>query len=103
MKMKETAIRIKAQMEYENKGYSFWYARRVSFQECDVFGVFDGLAFRGKKRVYLQWTTAGNIGARKKKIEAFLKKDKIIMAGNEEIHILGWDKKKKDFKVVKLC
>jgi len=98
--MKEIAIRKKALEILTKKGFVCWYPPKVKYKkETDIFGVFDLINIHNKTGVLLiQLTTLPNIRAREKKVKEFLKKNNLSLF----CQIWGWNKKKKDFKIINI-
>ena len=95
---KESVIRKKAIEILEKQKFIWWYAPKVKFRTTDVFGVVDLLALRGRQRKNIQLTTLPNVSAKRKKITAFLKKNKVEFP----VEIWAWSQKKKTFKKEKV-
>ena len=96
--MKESQIRKKALETLEKNHWHCWWPKKVRYQETDVFGIYDILALKGNVVRWIQITTASNISARRKKIEGFLKSVKSSLPSE----VWGWDKKRKDFKIINI-
>jgi len=98
--MKEITIRKKALEILTKKGFVCWYPPKVKYKkETDIFGIFDLINIHNKTGVlFIQLTTLHNIRAREKKVKAFLKKNNLSLF----CQVWGWDKKKKDFKIINI-
>lgn len=98
---KETEIRKRALEILEKKGFVYWYPSKVKFQQNDIFGVFDLVCWRKRTTniKFLQLTTSSNISSRRKKIEGFMKENRLPRKISVGIEIWGWNQKKKEFKV----
>lgn len=66
--MKEKVIKDKVYKELEKDGWWGWSAPKVKYQETDIWGIFDGQFLKDSDIRFIQWTTASNMSARKKKI-----------------------------------
>ena len=66
-------------------------------QSQDVFGIFDVLAIKGTHVRWIQFTSKGNMSARRKKILSFFKKHSCFI----ESELWGYDDNKREFKVEK--
>lgn len=60
----------------------------------DAFTIFDGIGWRGNKKIYIQWTSKANMSTRRKKIKEFKRKYDL----NGKCHLWGYDKAKRKFK-----
>lgn len=69
--MTEARIRKAAYRILEKEGFHGWSAPKVRYRETDIFGIFDGLFVRDSELRFIQWTTASNMSARKRKIMSF--------------------------------
>lgn len=96
--MKEALIRAKVRELLEADKWYFWFPVRTKWNSNDIFTIFDAMAIKGTTIRYIQYTTLPNISARKKKIMDFFKLRQVYVP----CEIWGWNKKKKDFKIVKL-
>ena len=98
--MKEITIRKKALEILIKKGFVCWYPPKVKYKkETDIFGIFDLINIHNKTGVlFIQLTTLHNIRAREKKVKEFLKKNNLSLF----CQVWGWDKKKKDFKIINI-
>ncbi len=100
---KEAEIRKKAIQFLEDRNWIYWTPSKVKFKQNDIFGVFDIICC--KKGVgslkFIQLTTVSNLSARRKKIQNFLKKNKISSKNSfgAPVEIWAWSKKKKNFKI----
>jgi len=97
---KESLIRKKAVEILEKEGFVYWYPAKVRFKQNDIFGVFDLVCWRKKTTdiKFLQLTTLPNFSARKKKIKAFLEKNRFPQKVSVGIEIWGWNQGKKEFR-----
>jgi len=96
--MKEAQIKKKAIEILKNEGFIWWFPAKVKFYKNDIFGVFDGVIASGSLIKFLQLTTTNNISNRKKKIKGFLKETGF----KANIEIWGYNKKKKNFRIIKI-
>ena len=97
--MKESQIRKLAIDKLKADGWVCWYSYKSKWaKESDIFGVYDLVICKGSRVRWIQLTTIGNIGARKRKIEGFLR----ATGARLPSYVWGWDKKKKIFKTIKL-
>lgn len=100
---KEAEIRKKAVEILEQNKWTYWYPPKVRFKQNDIFGVFDMVCC--KKRSgdlkFIQLTTVSNLSTRRKKIQNFLKENKVNpkKSFGADIEIWAWAKKKREFKV----
>lgn len=101
---KESLIRKKAIEILETEKWTTWWPAKVKFKQNDIFGAFDVVCCkRGAGNIkFIQLTTASNLSSRRKKIQAFLKSNKInrpkIVFG-AEIEIWAWMQNHKKFKI----
>jgi hypothetical protein len=96
---KEYLIRKKAIEILEKQNWLTWRAPKVRFSQTDIFGVFDMVCWQKKtsRLKFIQLTTLSNLSARRKKIQNFLRKNKI--SPSVKIELWGWNGGKKTFKV----
>jgi len=100
---KESLIRKKAIEILKKERWTTWWPAKVKFRQNDIFGAFDIICCKkgAGNLKFIQLTTASNLSTRRKKIRAFLKKNRIngpkIVFG-AEIEIWAWSKKEKGFK-----
>ncbi|MFA5355194.1 MAG: hypothetical protein WC302_00430 [Candidatus Paceibacterota bacterium] len=99
--MKEALIRKKAVEILAKKGFVYWYPAKVRFKQNDIFGVFDLVCWRKKSAniKFVQLTTCSNLSARRKKIQFFMKENKIPAKISVGVEIWGWSQKKREFKI----
>lgn len=97
--MKEKDVQIEAIKIMEAQGVVYWFPPRT-WGERDILGVFDFIAVRKSKALFVQLTTLQHISDRRKKIQSFFLKNNI--AKLENVFIWAWDKKKLKFKVLRL-
>ena len=97
---KESLIRKKAVGILEKEGYVYWYPAKVKFKQNDIFGVFDLVCWKKKTTniKFLQLTTLPNFSARRKKIRAFLDRNKFPQKVLVDIEVWGWNQAKKEFR-----
>ncbi|MBI2038516.1 MAG: hypothetical protein HYT19_01160 [Candidatus Nealsonbacteria bacterium] len=97
---KEAIIRKKAVAILTEKKWVSWYAPKVKFQQTDIFGVFDLICWQkaSKNLKFIQLTTLPNLSARRKKIQGFLKENKIT-AKSTGVEIWAWNGRQKNFKI----
>jgi len=97
--MKEGLIRKKCLTLLKAGNWVAWYPYRVKYRkEIDIFGVFDIVAVKKDKTRFIQLTTLNNISARRRKVNKFLRKNKLKISAE----VWGWDRKKKLFKIIEL-
>jgi hypothetical protein len=92
--MKENEIRKRAKDALQKEGYVVWCPPKVMYAETDIFGIGDGIAWRGAVQRLIQWTTLSNKSARKNKIQTFLQTNNLI--GGCELWC--WDDKGREFR-----
>lgn len=101
--MTEYQIRRKAKKFFEEQGFKIWFAPRVKWQQSDIFSIWDGVAWKGKRFIFFQLTTFENRKARLKKIQEYLEKNEVDLDGRiVRGWVLGWHSKKKEFDVIKV-
>lgn len=96
---KEATIRKKAIQILEKGGWVCWWPAKVKFKKNDIFGVFDLVCSRKNKIRFIQLTTLSNLSTRRKKIEKFLRVNRLKIPSE----VWGYSKKHKGFKVIKIC
>lgn len=96
--MKEAVIRKKVIEILEKEKYVCWFPKKAKYQETDIYGVFDVIAGKGKLLRFIQFTTLPNISTRKKKVLKFLEWSHLQLTAE----IWGYDKKKKEFKIIRV-
>lgn len=94
--MKESQVLFKAKEKLHKEGYYFWIPPRT-WGERDIFGVFDLIAAKGKKIMFVQFTTIQHISDRHKKILGFYRDKKLGPFPN--VFVWAYDPKKESFKV----
>lgn len=100
----ESLIKKKALAILEKNGFIYWSPAKVRFKQNDIFGVFDLVCCKkgAGNLKFIQLTTVSNLSTRRKKIEAFFKKNRINrpkIAFGAEVEIWAWAEKHKKFKV----
>jgi hypothetical protein len=95
---KETEIRKKALEILKKEGWVCWWPAKVKFRESDIFGAFDLIISRKNKIKFIQLTTTSNLSTRRKKVEKFLKINKLKIPSE----IWGYSQKSKGFKIIKI-
>ena len=97
--MTESELRRKAKIKIiEDRGVP-WFAPRVKWIECDIWGVYDAIVLYPPVTIVpIQITTIGNVRAREKKIKSFLRRVKALIYSE----IWAYDKKKKRFRMFHL-
>ena len=70
--MTEKSMRQRTSQILQAGGWSFWWPPKVKFYECDIFGIFDCVAIRGKEINFIQITDWTNVSARRRKIKKFM-------------------------------
>lgn len=73
----EATIRKRACEILKKEGYIVWYPAKVKYYQNDIFGLFDCVAVKDSDVRYIQWTSAPNMSARKKKIETFFNENEV--------------------------
>ena len=96
---KERLIRKKAIKILNEEGWITWYAPRAKFRSSDIFGVFDLACSQKNKIRFIQLTTTSNLSTRRKKVEKFLRTNKLKIPSE----VWGYSKKHNGFKIVKIC
>jgi hypothetical protein len=101
---KESLIRKKAVDILSKEKWMVWWPAKVKFKQNDIFGAFDIVCCKKGAGTlkFIQLTTAPNLSARRKKIQAFLKRNgingpKIVFGA--EVEIWAWAEKHKKFKI----
>ncbi|MFH1714236.1 MAG: hypothetical protein ABH831_01405 [Candidatus Nealsonbacteria bacterium] len=97
---KESLIRKKAVEILHKEGFVYWYPAKVKFKQNDIFGVFDIVCWKKRttKIKFLQITTYPNFSARKKKVQDFLKRNRIPRKISVEVEVWGWNQRKREFR-----
>jgi len=101
---KESLIRKKAVEILTRDKWVIWWPAKVKFKQNDIFGAFDLVCCKkgAGDLKFIQLTTVPNLSARRKKIQAFYKENKIngpkIVFG-AEAQIWAWAEKRKEFKI----
>jgi len=101
---KENLIRKKAVTILEKEKWTVWWPAKVKFKQNDIFGAFDIVCCKkgAGNLKFIQLTTISNLSARRKKIQSFLKENRInrpkIVFG-AEAEIWAWSKNHKRFKI----
>ncbi len=108
--VKEIQIKKKVIQELTDKGWTITTFTRSQFGSCftytptellrgdDAFTILDGIAWRGNKKKFLQWTSKSNMSSRRKKIREFKKRYDLYGV----VELWGYDPIKKTFKVEKI-
>jgi len=101
---KESEIRKKATQKLDKEKFIYWYPAKVRFKQNDIFGIFDIICFRKKigKLKFIQLTTLSNLSTRRRKINSFLKKNKINSSFRAKIEIWAWNNRNQTFKIEKI-
>jgi len=94
--MTEGQIRKEVIKKLKKEGWLYDYKPKTRFQHTDLFNCWDIVAIKEGKIKFIQFTSLPNIRTREKKIKDFLKKNNISIYSE----IWGWDKKKKEFKII---
>lgn len=94
--MKESQILFEAKKKLGKDGYYFWVPPRT-WGERDIFGVFDLIAAKGRKIMFVQLTTIQHISDRHKKILNFYSKHDIGPLPN--VFVWAYNPKKEAFKI----
>jgi len=98
--MTEADVRKKFREVAIEKKWLWYYPPRTRFHTDDIFGIADVLVWRPTGLALIQLTTASNLVARVKKIEAALAG--IPWRRGVAIEVWAWHKKKKIFKIRKV-
>lgn len=95
--MTEKQLQLEAQNKLHREGW-IWFFPPRTWGERDVFGVFDFIAVKGRKIIYVQLTTRHHIFDRRKKIQNFFGMHNVEFPN---AFIWGYDEKMKggSFKV----
>lgn len=96
---KEAEIRKKAIKILEKGSWVYWWPAKVRFRKNDIFGAFDIVCSRKNKIRFIQLTTTSNLSTRRKKVEKFLRTNKLKIPSE----VWGYSKKHNKFKIVKIC
>ena len=91
---KEAVIRKHAREALEGSGWVVWCPPKVRYHETDIFGIFDGIAWKDSDMRFIQWTSTSTMSARRKKIQKFFDENDVFCP----CEVWGWDDKKKEFK-----
>ena len=96
--MKESESRKILINLWEDKGWVLWYPQKVRWKkEIDIFGVFDLIAVKGNKIIFIQLTSVSNIRAREKKVRKFLEKNDV------SVYAEIWGiRKDKTFRIIRM-
>ena len=78
-----------------------WTISKGKFYRNDIFNVFDVVAIKKNRVVFIQFTTLSNLSHRRKKIQDFVERVANARGGfpRHGAEIWAWDKKKLSFKV----
>jgi len=95
--MKENAIKKKVKEWCENNGYKVWFPIKSKWgKEKDIFGIFDGIAWRCSDMMFIQLTSMQNRCARVEKIANYMKKNRVSCnPPYTSAIVICWDDKKK--------
>ena len=103
---KEAVIRKKVIETLSQDGWICWYPFKARYaKEVDIFGVFDVIAVHAHGLIKLiQLTDYTSVSKRIKKIEGWLNANEICTCAfaQTEFEVWGWNKNKKEFRIVKL-
>jgi hypothetical protein len=94
--MKEAAIRKKVIEALARDGWVTWHPPKARFYQTDIFGVFDVIAARDRRVRFVQLTSAANVSARRRKIEAFFQATGVQFPLAE---VWGYDPKGRGFVI----
>lgn len=102
--MKENLLKKKVKAYYENQGYIVWFPIKSKWgKEKDIFGIFDGIAWKQAEFIFFQMTTISNKIARREKIIDCLDKNRIqVNPPFTNIDIICWDDRKKMLRIFNL-
>lgn len=100
---REAEIRKKAIQILESERWIYWYPPKVKFKQNDIFGAFDMVCCKKKIGTikFIQLTTVSNLSARRKKIQNFLKENRVAAQKSfaAGVEIWAWNKRHKKFKI----
>lgn len=96
--MTENEIRKRASARLKADGWAYWYPPllyRLRGYERDIFGVFDLIAMRKNKLLFIQLTTRQHVSERRRKIQAFMRESGCDFRSTA--YIWAWDNKNGGF------
>jgi len=98
--MKEHTLKLKAKDYFREKGYLSWMPPRVKWlKEQDIFGIWDGIAWRRNKFIFFQLTTISNKSARLKKIINFMMPSRLYITSPVKGWLMCYRKKTNQFEI----
>ena len=101
--MKERTLKQKVKVFYERNGFKVWFPIRNRWQKIDIFGVFDGIAWKEDLFVFFQMTTQENKSTRFKKIKEYMTENNLsFVAGYTRGEVICWDANKRLLRVYSL-
>lgn len=75
----EENIKKLAKEHLKKQGYQVWYPVRSRWgKERDIFGIFDGIAWKEDQFIFFQLTTMPNKSARYRKIKNYMNKHNLF-------------------------
>jgi len=92
----EKSIRQKVKRYYKLQGWRVWCPVKSRWgKEKDIFGIWDGMAWKGNKFVFFQFTTIANKAKRVKKVKEYMREHNLgFNSSCASGVIIAWDKKK---------
>lgn len=96
--MKESHVFMEARNKLNREGWVYWFPPRV-WGENDIMSIFDFIAAKGKKIIFVQATTIQHISERRRKIKEFYELNNV--GPFKDVYIWGYDPKRSDFKIEK--
>jgi len=98
--MKEETLKKKANIILKTNGWEVWFPPNVKWKkQKDIFGIWDGIAWREDQLLFFQLTTMKNKAARGKKIIDYMNKYYLDLPRSVKGQIWAWDKKIKFFRI----
>lgn len=94
--MNEKTVFLEARNKLQAEGWVYWFPPRV-WGENDIMSIFDFIACKGKKIIFVQATTLQHLSDRRKKILEFYELNNVGPFKN--VFIWAYDKKKGLFKI----
>lgn len=96
--MTEREVFKKVWEKLKADNYVYWFPPRT-WGERDIMGVFDFIAAKGRKFIFVQVTTIQHISDRRKKIQNFYIKNDV--GPLPDVYIWAYDPRKDKFKIEK--
>jgi hypothetical protein len=94
--MKERELQTIVKDKLIKEGYTYWFPPRT-WGERDIMGVFDFIAAKGKKVIFVQITTIQHVSERVKKIQNFYRLNNV--GPFRDVFVWGYRADKKVFKI----